>query len=182
MEEFDLEPGEHIILQVRQHLFVLFLRILPLLLLAIAPFILEPIFSAFVVKSAAGASELSSSFRFFIGIWWLLLWMALFHIVTKYFLTVWVITSHRIVDIDQIGFFRRKVSSFLLIRMQDVTTDVQGILATLIGYGNINVETAGSNEKFRMSGIRSPEYIRDVIMTEVAKLHHEQREEAKTGV
>ena len=182
MEEFELEPGEHIIIQVRQHPFVLFLRILPLILLSIAPFILEPIVSAFVAKGAPAASELSSGYRFFLGIWWLLIWMTLFHIITKYFLTVWIITSHRIVDIDQLGYFKRRVSSFLLVRVQDVTTNVHGLLATLIGYGDINVETAGSNERFCMAGIRSPEYIRDIIMTEVAKLHQSEHDEAKTGV
>jgi uncharacterized membrane protein YdbT with pleckstrin-like domain len=186
MEEFELEPGEHVITQVRQHLFVLFLRILPLVFMAIAPFIVEPILSAILSMNegaqAVAASGLSPSFRFFVGLWWLLAWMMLFHIVTKYFLTVWVITSHRIVDIEQIGFFRRKVSSFLLVRVQDVTTDIHGILATLIGYGDINVETAGGNEEFRMRGIRSPEYIRDIIMTEVAKLHHSQYDAAKEGV
>lgn len=186
MEEFELEPGEHIILQVRQHLFVLLLKLLPFALLAIAPFVIVPLFAMFASlagDAAPAASDLSSPFRFFIGMWWLFLWMGVFQIITKYFLTVWVITSHRIVDIHQIGFFRRKVSSFLLVRVQDVTTDVHGILATLIGFGNINVETAGGNETFCMRGIRSPEYIRDLIMREVALLHQQDEgDDAKTGV
>jgi uncharacterized membrane protein YdbT with pleckstrin-like domain len=186
MEEFELEPGEHVIIQVRQHLFVLGLRLLPLVLMAVAPFIVWPLFNALLSMNedarAVAASTVSPSFRFFVGLWWLLIWMMLFHIITKYFLTVWVITSHRIVDIHQIGFFRRKVSSFLLVRVQDVTTDIHGILATLIGFGNINVETAGSREEFCMRGIRSPEYIRDIIMTEVAALHQNQYDGAKSGV
>ncbi|HEY0010780.1 MAG TPA: PH domain-containing protein [Candidatus Paceibacterota bacterium] len=186
MEEFELEPGEHIITQVRQHLFVLFLRLVPYLLLALAPFVLAPVFTALMSTGAADSlplAETSSSARFFLGLWWLFLWMAIFHIVTKYFLTVWVITSHRIVDIKQIGFFRRRVSSFLLIRVQDVTTDVHGIFATLIGFGNINVETAGSHDTFCMRGIRFPEFIRDLIMREVAALHADENDEpVKTGI
>lgn len=180
MEEFELEPGEHIIMQVRQHFFVLFLKLLPLLLLAIAPFIVAPLFTLFDgVREVTG--DLSVSFRFFVGVWWLFIWMAIFQIITKYFLTSWVITSHRIVDIYQKAFFRRKVSSFLLVRVQDVTTNVHGILATLIGFGNINVETAGSVEKFEMRGVRSPEYLRDLIMGEVAALHKDN-DMVKTGV
>lgn len=180
MEEFELEPGEHIITQVRQHIFVLFLKLLPLIFLAIAPFIVAPLFSMFAGMNEA-AGELSVSFRFFVGIWWLLIWMAIFRIITKYFLTSWVITSHRIVDIYQKAFFRRKVSSFLLMRVQDVTTNVHGILATLIGFGNINVETAGSVEKFEMRGVRSPEHLRDLIMGEVAALHQDN-DSVKAGV
>lgn len=173
MEEFELEPGERIIKEVRQHPFVLFLRLVPIVLLALAPFIIVPLFEILLNQDSAG-DGVSSHFRFFVGIWWIFLWMYIFHTFTKYFLTVWVITSHRIVDIHQVGFFRRKVSSFLLLRVQDVTTNIHGILQTLIGFGDINVETAGSYEKFCMRGIHAPEYIRDLIMREVALLHENE--------
>ena len=181
MEEFELEPSEEIILQVRQHLFVLLLKLLPYIILAIVPFILAPLFSLFTHTASNSPTELSSPFRFFIGLWWLFLWMGGFQTITKFFLTSWVITSHRIVDIYQKAFFRRKVSSFLLVRVQDVTTNVHGVLATLIGFGDINVETAGSVEKFCMKGVRSPEYLRDLIMSEVAVLHQDN-DMVKTGV
>lgn len=173
MEEFELEPGEHVIREVRQHPFVFLLRLVPIGLLALAPFIVVPLFEMLLTQGGPG-DGVSSHFRFFVGIWWLFLWMYVFHTLTKYFLTVWVITSHRIVDIHQVGLFRRKVSSFLLIRVQDVTTNIHGILQTLIGFGDINVETAGSYEKFCMKGIRAPEYIRDLIMREVALLHQDE--------
>lgn len=180
MEEFELEPGEEIILQIRQHLFVLLLKLLPIALLAIAPFIVAPFFMMFT--GTAPATELSPPFRFFIGLWWLFLWMGAFQVIMKFFLTSWVITSHRIVDICQKGFFSRKVSSFLLVRVQDVTTDVHGIIATLIGFGDIHVETAGSVERFDMRNVRSPEFLRDLIMREVALLHQDESGEEKTGV
>lgn len=175
MEEFELEPGEMVITQVRQHGFVLFLRLLPFALLALIPLIVAPFLDLFRAATAGSAAlafaPLAPHVRFFLGLWWLFLWMGAFSVITKYFLTVWVITSHRIVDIEQLTFFSRKVSSFLLVRVQDVTTDVHGVLATLIGFGDINVETAGALEKFCMRGIRQPEHIRDLVMREVAKLH-----------
>jgi uncharacterized membrane protein YdbT with pleckstrin-like domain len=176
MEEFELEPGEAVITQVRQHKFVLALRLIPFALLAILPLFIAPFFDFFASATAVeqgtrALQPLGAYFRFFLGLWWLFLWMGAFSTITKYFLTVWVITTHRIVDIEQFSFFSRKVSSFLLMRVQDVTTDVHGILATLIGYGDINVETAGSMEKFIMPGVKHPEYVRDLIMGEVAKLH-----------
>jgi uncharacterized membrane protein YdbT with pleckstrin-like domain len=180
MEEFELEPGETVILQIRQHLFVLLLKLLPYILFTIAPFIIAPLFSLFT-HTAGTTTDLSSTFRFFIGLWWLFLWMGGFQTITKFFLTSWVITSHRIVDITQQGFFNRKVSSFLLVRVQDVTTDVHGLLSTLIGFGDIHVETAGSVERFYMRNVRSPEYLRDLIMGEVAALHADGGD-AKSGV
>jgi uncharacterized membrane protein YdbT with pleckstrin-like domain len=102
----------------------------------------------------------------------LCVWTAAFGMSTRYYLTVWVITNLRIVDIKQHGFFNREVSSFLLTRVQDITTDVAGILGTLIGFGRLSVETAGKDEEFEMANIAHPEAVRDVIMAQVAQLHH----------
>ena len=177
MEEFELETGEVIVAQVRQHLFVLALKLLPLLVLAYAPGILGGIFSVFSSANPAASAAFTTltlppdAMRFVTGVWLLILWTAAFSIVTRYFLTVWVITNLRIVDIKQYGFFNREVSSFLLIRVQDITTQTSGFLATLIGFGRLSVETAGNDEHFEMRGISRPESIRDLIMRQVALLH-----------
>jgi uncharacterized membrane protein YdbT with pleckstrin-like domain len=120
------------------------------------------------------SKELSGSgpwIQLFYAFWLLFIWMAAFSAFTRHYLTVWIITTTRIVEIHQYGFFSRRVSSFLLNRVQDVTTNVEGFLATVFGYGALDVETAGKDEKFGMYGIRDPEKIRDLIMREVAALH-----------
>jgi|CXWL01.1.fsa_nt_gi uncharacterized membrane protein YdbT with pleckstrin-like domain len=178
MEEFELEPRESVTISVRTHIFVLFLRLLPFVLLALAPFILSDILR--IVTTNTPGLEIFSRInvnssnplaRFMLGTYLLFIWIGIFGIFTRYYLTIWIITTTRIVDIKQSGFFRREVSSFLLNRVQDVTTNVNGILATLIGYGTLEVETAGSDEKFFMRGIVNPEGVRDLIMKEVALLH-----------
>jgi len=180
MEEFDLEPGEEIITSVRQHLLVLFFKLIPLLLLAFAPLLLLGIFSLNIFSGAefqttrtaiSNFQILSDSFPLFYGAYLIFIWMAIFTVLTRYHLTVWIITSTRIVDIQQSGFFTRKVSSFLLLRVQDVTTDVSGIFATFFGYGDLHVETAGRDENFNMHGIKDPVGVRDIIMREIALLH-----------
>jgi uncharacterized membrane protein YdbT with pleckstrin-like domain len=176
MEEFELEPGEEIVLQVRQHILVFLLRVLPLLLLAFAPSVLSGFFSMFSSASPQAGAAYSSLgvpshlYRFFNGVWLLCLWTAFFSMLTRHYLTVWIITNLRIVDIKQYSLFNRVVSSFLLVRVQDVTTDVSGILATIFRFGKLSVETAGKDEEFQMSGIVHPENIRDVIMGQVAML------------
>ncbi len=177
MEEFALEDGEQVVMTVRQHIFVLIMRLIPFLLLAFVPGILLALLSVLSGASPDAANALnnlniSSGFlRFIKGIYLLFLWIAAFTTFTRYYLTVWVITNVRIVDIKQHGFFNREVSSFLLIRVQDMTTDVSGMLGTLIGFGRLDVETAGSIDKFSMDSIVHPEHVRDVIMSQVAQLH-----------
>lgn len=178
MAEFALEPGEKVIRSVRKHWFVFVCELLPFAVMAWIPVYLPGFFAA-VVATAPNAGELMTSISFanpwmrlLYGFWWLVLWILAFNIFTQYFLNMWVITSNRIVYIYQHGFFSREVSSFLLIRVQDVTTETHGLFATLLGYGNLIVQTASENsQNFRMTGIPHPSDLRDLIMKQVADLH-----------
>ncbi len=175
MEEFELELGETITRTVHQHPFLIALRFIPFLILAVAPFLVIPLLSAILGHVNTGNFDINFSnpvVRFLLGVYWLFIWMAAFTMITKFFLTLWVITSHRIVDITQYRYFDRRVSSFLLSRVQDITTNVEGFFPTMIGYGILNVETAGRDEKFCMNGIAHPEEIRDLIMREIAALQN----------
>lgn len=177
MEEFALETGERVTRTIRKHWFVLVVTLVPYLLLAWLPTIVPGLLS----KLAAGPELLTllSSLtllnpwvRLFMGLWWLLLWIGAFNAFTQYYLNHWVITTFRIVRIRQHGFFNREVSSFLLTHVQDVSTTVDGILADVLGYGSVQVETAGTSSKhFVMDGIKNPQGMRDLIMREIADLY-----------
>lgn len=185
MEEFELEPGEEIIKSVRVHPFVLATRLAPFVLMFFVPAVFSLLISIFAASSPQAAGVFSSAMlghfsRFLVGVWFLGLWMGAFTIFTQYYLTVWVVTNMRIVDIRQLGFFNRTVSSFMLTRVQDVTTDTSGLMATLFHYGRLSVDTAGKEEDFAMNGIAYPEDMRDIIMRQVALAH--QPNPADTGV
>lgn len=178
MEEFALEPGEKIAKQVRQHVVIIVVQLLGFLLLGIFP-LLIPLILGLASVASQGATDSLVQFvslnnpwiRFGLGLWWLALWIAAFTTFTRYYLTVWVITTTRIVDIHQRGLFNRTVSSTLLARVQDITTGVDGLFATLFGFGSLMVQTAGAQEELRMEGIAGPEHLRDFIMKEIADLH-----------
>lgn len=174
MEEFELEPGEHVVLNVRTHPFVLAMQLLPFGLFLFLPTLIGS-FLTYIAHVSGGAAFVidipAHTDRFLSGVWYLILWVGAFSVLTRYQLTVWVITNIRIVDIRQYSFFNREVSSFLLVRVQDITTEVSGIIGTLVGFGRLSVETAGKDEDFRMEGISVPEQVRDVIMSQVAQLH-----------
>jgi uncharacterized membrane protein YdbT with pleckstrin-like domain len=178
MEEFELEPGETITLSVRKHWIMLVGQILTYTVLAILPLFLPILISLLGQTNPAISQNIQTNLaqagawlRLLLAFWWLFVWMAAFSAFTRYYLTMWIITTTRIVEIHQYGFFSRRVSSFLLNRVQDVTTSVDGIFATVFGYGRLDVETAGRDERFGMYGIQNPESIRDLIMREVAALH-----------
>ncbi|HEX5774620.1 MAG TPA: PH domain-containing protein [Candidatus Paceibacterota bacterium] len=189
MEEFRLDPGEKIIRSVRKHWFVFVLELLPFALAAWLPLYLPDLFATLsgAVANSSPATVAAFSFanpwvRLVYGFWWLALWIFAFNIFTQYYLNMWIITSNRIVYIYQHGFFSREVSSFLLIRVQDVTTEIHGLFATLFGYGDLIVQTASENSQhFRMNGIPHPATLRDIIMKQVADLHDDGKANDSNG-
>lgn len=181
MGEIELEPGEKLIKAVRKHWFVLALTLLPLALLAWLPSIIIPFLSYILHVTASDAQIPSFSIqdspyvRLVYGLWLLMLWSASFNIITRYYLNEWIITSTRIIEVHQFGYFSREVSSLLLIKIQDVNVQVDGIFGTLLSYGQIEVQSAGTAEHFIIDDIPNPNGLRDIIMSEIAALHADGR-------
>lgn len=170
MKEFELEPGEHVVLEARKHWFIFFLQLLPYAILAVFPFALPKLlpFAPPLAPYAAMLDYHTPVMRVALGIWLLTAWTLAWSAFTRYFLNLWVLTNQRIVDIKQRGYFSRQVSSLFLNRVQDVTSDVQGILSSLLGIGKITVQSAGAVDEFHMYGIPRPEQMRDVILKYVS--------------
>jgi hypothetical protein len=89
------------------------------------------------------------------------------------------VTDRRIVNIEQKGFFSRVVSELELENIQDITTDVRGIIPTFLNYGNLHVQTAAEQERFIFRNIPDPYDVKDIIMNLQKK--SEDREEHQFG-
>src|ERR1700749_3602322 len=96
MGGFELEGSETVTLLVRKHWAFLALTFVPPILFALAPLVLLVAFTG----QLPTAPE-----RFGLGIWWVLVWLAIFSKVTRYYLNAWIITVTRIIDIQQPRFF-----------------------------------------------------------------------------
>lgn len=175
MAEFTLESGEEIISSVRKHPLIVIGQLIPFFILAWLPTLLPLMVDFITNMSPEVPMELLSYFtadnpwtRFIIGMYWLFVWIGAFGVFTDYYLDHWVITNHRIMSIDQQGFFDRRVATLHLNRVQDVLTDIEGIFGELFGYGTLSVETAGDDpSRFRIHGVANAKGVRDLIMKEV---------------
>ena len=177
MGEIELEPGENLIRATRKHWFVLLLTLLPLAFIAWIPSIIVPLLT-YLTHLAPGTEQVgvvtlahSPYVRLMYGLWLLMLWSLAFNTITRYYLNEWIITSTRIIEIHQFGFFSREISSLLLIKIQDVNVNVDGIFGTLLSYGQLEVQSAGTAEHFIMDDIPNPNGLRDIIMSEISALH-----------
>lgn len=166
MKEFELEPGEFVVHLVRKHWLVFFGELLPFAILAVLPFALSKL-----LLLVPSTEQLTIYFdysregpRLALGSFLLVIWTIAWGTFTRYYLNAWVLTSQRIINIKQRRFFSREVSSLFLSRVQDVTTDITGVLSSLLDIGDIKVQTAGEEEEFVMRGIPLPERMRDLIL------------------
>lgn len=102
-------------------------------------------------------------------------WLFSFMEFTDYYLDVWVVTNERVLSIEQKGLFTRVASELHLAAVQDVTSEVSGMAQTLMGFGTIQVQTAGENTRFTFKDIPHPEEVREQIVRLVQenKLKHQ---------
>lgn len=87
------------------------------------------------------------------------------------YLDMWVVTNDRILDVEQINLFSRTISELDLFRIQDVTTDVHGILPTFFKYGDVSIKTASQNINIIFRDVYRPNKVRE----EVLRLSHIDR-------
>lgn len=171
MKEFDLEPGEHEVLEARKHWLIFLSELLPFAILATLPFALPKLLElAPPLAQFSGYFDYESTVgRAALGVWLLVIWTLAWSTFTRYFLNAWILTNRRIVTIKQHRFFSRSVSSLFLSRVQDVSTDVHGVLSSLLNVGEITVQSAGAVDEFHMRGIPRPEQVRNIILRYVSE-------------
>ena len=82
---------------------------------------------------------------------------------TDYYLDTWIVTTERIINIEQKGLFSRVVSELHLNQVQDVTSETHGFFATLLSYGDVYIQTAGTRERFNFKRVDNPDVVKRVV-------------------
>lgn len=163
-EYVEISPNEKVLLKLRKHWIILArdaglvaaFGLLPLIMIAI------------VVLMMPATDAVLSTLPFvslIFALWLLLTWLTLAVIWTNYYLDLWIVTTQRIISIDQINLFQRKVTSIALDSIQEITVHTGNPLEALFHYGTIEIETAGPDDHdSKMEGIPNPERMRNVIL------------------
>ena len=141
---------QHAIIFLKDIVVYLFLLALPI----IAGLIIPDQVSRALEHPAGGPSIL-----LFFFLWELFFILLFYTAFLNYYLDVWVVTDERILDINQEGVFSRSVSELELHRIQDVHAEIKGVFATLFNFGLIEVQTAGTKEKFVFDHLPNPQAV-----------------------
>jgi len=153
------ENGEKTILLLRRHPFFILIRLAFFIFLALIPIVLYIVFS-----HVFSSHNLLDVFFFLCGLWYIFIWSGIFYSLTMYTLDVWIVTDRRIIDSTQRGFFNRTVSELHISRIQDISVQTVGIIQTFFKFGDLQIQTAGAEERFKFSQIPHPERVKDEIM------------------
>ena len=155
--------NEKILLILRRHWFI-FLKFLVIYFLIG----LIPVGLYFANKSlgiSMFSCEVSRAIKvLIISAFYLFWWLLAFRQFMDYWLDVWIVTDQRVVNVNQKGLFFRTISELKLFRIQDVTADVRGLLPTFLHYGNVHIQTAGSQKRFIFEEIPHPYQVTRKIM------------------
>ncbi len=83
--------------------------------------------------------------------------------VKVYFKSQLIITNESIIEVNQFSLFSRDVSQLSLANVQEVTVQQSGLLANMLDFGTVTLETAGEKANFRFEKAPNPYYISRVI-------------------
>ena len=160
-----LHPNEEIKLVVHKHWFVFAGPVVLFALVGLMPLVLGSAFLTALhqILPASFSTAIPALAAFLYFLWLLFLWLMLALEWTDYYLDVWYLTDERLIDVEQKWIFRRDEAELRLNIIQDVTVRSNGWLPTLLGFGDILVQTAGEKREFFMKNAARPQQLRDAI-------------------
>jgi uncharacterized membrane protein YdbT with pleckstrin-like domain len=90
-------------------------------------------------------------------------------------LDMYIITNNRIIGVDQVWFLNRKVSECNLWQVQEVWNQTKWLLANLLNYGSITIQTAWNATNFTMDLSPNPIENSRKILNEVDKYRDSEK-------
>lgn len=145
-------PNEEIILMRRRHPWVLFRTGLYVLLAIVLVFIAFLIWGASKVSVIILIASSIISLSFLIIRWFV------------YNNDIYILTNHRIINIDQSGFFLRRVSEAELVNIQNVSYEIKGPIKSLLNFGTIEISTAGNTIGLVLKNVENPHFVQEKIV------------------
>lgn len=162
--------GEKLLVLLRAHVITNIPWILIATLLIIAPplillsNILDPVVSNFDIPQ--------KSIEGFVLIWYLGVFAYSFQNFLNWYFNIYIVTDRRVVDMDFFQILYKRVSSAHLENIEDITFTVGGVSQVVFHYGDVHIQTAGTQNNFEFLKVPNPNKVKQII--EQAK--HNQRQ------
>ncbi len=172
----DLRPGERVLVLMRRHPVVLFVRLVgPLLLLALwvtslffMPTVVRGLQPDPITLSGTGLPGWVAPVVMFL---WLVLCLPILTwgaYVTFDWLDHWIaLTTRRVIIMDKILFLRESRREAPVLKIQNVTATYPHALGTALDFGDVQIDTAGVGV-FTFESVSRPRAIREAVFAQQA--------------
>jgi len=157
-------PNEKILMVIRKHVIVYIRIIMAFLLTVIAPLLIFLSiwfkYYPFYVNPNLGVTiGLVACMYILFG----LLFACIAWINEQF--DLFILTNERLIDMTQVTLLKRTVASTPLRRIQDATSDISGVLPTILNYGNLEIQTAaGEASLFEIDRVPDPAFLARTIL------------------
>ncbi|MDD5145746.1 MAG: PH domain-containing protein [Candidatus Pacebacteria bacterium] len=152
------QPGETTVFVSRRHWIVLLGPVVFFILLMALPSVVNHF-----ISSQSWYSLFSGLFEFLTRVYFLILWILLFYNIMLFSLNTVVVTNKRVIENQQKGFFKYTLNEVYLDKIQDISVNISGVFSTLLSYGDIEIQSAGTQNKFYFRTLPHPQKIKKII-------------------
>lgn len=157
------KSDEKIVFQLRSHWITFIGEIFLVIVLGMLPLGLYVVFQGVWPSLLVGTIS-KPILVLMTSAYYLMLWVFFITKFIDYYLDVYLVTTDRVLDVSQQGMFARTVAELDLARVQDVTSEVKGVLRSLMNFGNVYIQTAGEKERFIFEDVPHPDDIRKRLL------------------
>lgn len=149
--------NEEIHLFMRRH----FITNLPWIIFSAVLLLLPLLAGFFIGGSISDALHLSANTFIILILFYYIVVFGLFILTSfiNWYFNVYIVTNQRIVDVDFISILYREVSSTRLNLIQDVTVKTGGVLRAIFDYGDVFIQTAGTEVNFDFHAVPKPQEV-----------------------
>lgn len=139
--------GEILILRLRAHPITQIYWLINTIILALTLFLIN-----FLLANLFSIAQMIFFNLFAIGIVFGYFWFNLI----GWFFNVGIVTNQRIIDIDLHSILYKEVTMAIIGKIEDVTSKSGGFFSSVFNYGNVFVQTAGSEANVEFMNIPKP--------------------------
>ncbi|MPZ22396.1 MAG: hypothetical protein GEU28_02395 [Dehalococcoidia bacterium] len=157
---FPLHDDEEVFAYLHRHWFVLYPRLLAYLAFAVVP----PAILIAVAIELDFLEGVGQAIVLIASLAWFLFWLFRFLLTWyRYNNDIWVISDQRIVDSIKLNPFNLRMSSADLVDVVDTNISRSGIIHTLLNFGDVQCQTAGSSTNFKLENVPQPAAVQSLV-------------------
>jgi hypothetical protein len=157
---FPLQEGEQVLKLCRRHWIHFWPKVVLLAIIGLGP----PLVLGILLSEAGGYKGLAEKIFWIASAVYILYWaLRAFLAWYRYRHDIWVITNQRLIDSSKRHPFSLRIATADLVNVQDMSVARNGVLATMLNFGDVICQTAAEMQDFKLSGIPDPREVQALV-------------------